>query len=63
MKLRVRQKSLIFWFQNGCLKVNPDKFHLFLSDKEINHQVDNCNEKLSSTSNERNLGIKIDKNN
>ena len=34
------------------MKVNPDKFHLLLSDKKI-HQVNICNEKLSST-------IKID---
>ena len=31
-------------FQNNCMKVNPDKFHLLFSDKKI-HQVDTCNEK------------------
>ena len=30
------------------MKVNPDKFHLLLSDKKI-HQIDTCNDKLSST--------------
>ena len=41
------------------MKVNPDKFHLLLSDKKI-HQVDICNQKLSSTYSEKLLGIKID---
>ena len=41
------------------MKVNPDKFHLLLSDKKI-HQVDICNEKLSSTCSEKLSGIKID---
>ena len=41
------------------MKVNPDKFHLLLSDKK-SHQVDICNEKLSSTCSEKFLGKKID---
>ena len=35
-------ESLTFWFQNNCIKVNPDGFHLLLSDKKC-HQVDICN--------------------
>ena len=31
-------ESLNLWFRNNCGKVNPDKFHLLLSD-----QVDICN--------------------
>ena len=50
-------ESLTLWFRNNCMEVNPDKFHLLLSDKKI-HQVDICNEKLSSTCNEKLLGIK-----
>ena len=38
-------------FRNNCMKVNPDKFHLLLSDKE-SHQVDICNYKFSSTCSE-----------
>ena len=38
-------ESLTFWFQNNCIKVNPDKFHLLVSDKK-NHLVDICNKKL-----------------
>ena len=41
------------------MKVNPDKFHLLLSDKK-SHQVDICNKKFSSTCSENFLGIKID---
>ena len=35
-------ESLIFWFRNNCMKVNPDKFHLLLSSKK-SHQMDICN--------------------
>ena len=52
-------EKLTLWFRNNCIKVNPDKFHLLLSDKK-SHQVDICNKKLSSTCNEKFLGIKID---
>ena len=47
------------WFQNSCMKMNPDKFHLLLSDKKI-HQADICNKKFSSTCSGKFLGIKID---
>ena len=52
-------KSLPLWFRSNCMKVNPDKFHLPLSDKK-SHHVGICNEKLSSTCNEKFFGIKID---
>ena len=52
-------ESLTLWFRNNCMKVNPDKFHLLLSDKK-SHHVDICNEKLSSTCPEKFFGIKID---
>ena len=47
------------WFQNNCMKVDPDEFHLLLSDKK-SHQVDICNKKLSSTCSEKFLWIKTD---
>ena len=28
-------ESLTLWFRNNCMKVNPDKFHLLLSDKKF----------------------------
>ena len=27
-------ERLTLWFRNNCMKVNPDKFHLLLSDKK-----------------------------
>ena len=27
--------SLTLWFRNNCMNVNPDKFHLLLSDKKV----------------------------
>ena len=52
-------ESLTLWFRNNCMKVNPDNFHILLSDEKI-RQVDICNEKLSSTCSERLLRIKVD---
>ena len=52
-------ESLTLCFRNNCMKVNPDNFHILLSDEKI-HQVDICNEKLSSTCSEKLLRIKID---
>ena len=34
-------ESLTLWFRNNCMEVNPDKFHLLFSNKNI-HQVDFC---------------------
>ena len=28
-------KSLTLWFQNNCMKVNPDKLRLLLTDKKV----------------------------
>ena len=28
-------ESLTLWFQNNCMKKNPDKFHRLLSDKKV----------------------------
>ena len=32
-------ENLTLWFRNNCLKMNPDKFHLLLSDKNIHQGV------------------------
>ena len=50
-------ESLTLWFPNNCMKVNPNKFHLLHRDKK-SHQMDICNEKLSSTCSEKFLRIK-----
>ena len=52
-------ERLTSWFRNNCMKVNPDKSYLLLSDKK-SHQVDIYNRKFSSTCSEKFLGIKID---
>ena len=38
-EIKVVAENLTLWFRNNCMKVNPDKFHLLLSD-EKSHQVD-----------------------
>ena len=34
-------ESLTLWFWNNCMKVNPDKFHLFVSKKFFRIKIDN----------------------
>ena len=51
-------ERLAFWFQSNRMKVNPDKFHFLLMIKK--HQVDICNDKLSSSCNEKPLEMKMD---
>ena len=58
-EIKSMAECLTLWFRNNCTQVNPDKFHLLLRDKKV-HQVDICDEKLSSTCSEKLLGIKID---
>ena len=53
-------ETLTLRFRNDCMKVNSDMFHPHRSDNKI-HQVDICNEKLSSTCSENFWGITIDK--
>ena len=60
-EIKSAAESLTLWFQNNCMKVNPDKVPLLLSDKK-NHQVFICNEKLSSTHSKNLLEIKTDNN-
>ena len=33
-------ESLTLRFRNNCMKVNPDKLYLLLSNKKVIHQVD-----------------------
>ena len=34
-EIKSEVESLTLWFRNNCMKVNPDKFHLLLSDKKV----------------------------
>ena len=43
-KIKTVVESLTLWFRNNCMNVNPDEFHLLLSDKKF-HQIDIFNEK------------------
>ena len=43
-KIKSVAENLTLCFRSNCMKVNPYKFHLLLSDKKF-HQVDICNEK------------------
>ena len=56
-EIKSMAESFTLWFRNNCMKVNPDKFHLLLSDKKI-HQVEICNEKLTSTCYKKTFGNK-----
>ena len=43
-KIKTVAENLTLCFRNKCMKVNPYKSHILLSDKKF-HQVDICNEK------------------
>ena len=60
MKLRAQRNALLFLGWNNCIKVNQDKFHLFIFDRNI-YDVDICNGELSSAGSENVCGTKIDK--
>ena len=51
-------ERLTLWFQNNCMKVNPDKFHFLLSDKKVGTWIFG-NEKLSITCSEKFFRIKV----
>ena len=34
-EIKSRAEKLTLWIRNNCMEVNPDKFHLLLSDKKV----------------------------
>ena len=55
-EIKTAAESFTLWFQNNCIKVHPDKFHLLLTDKKVIRWIFVM---TSSQVREKNLGIKI----
>ena len=55
-EIMIAAESLSLWFQNNCMKVNPVKFHILLSNRKT-HQVNICTDKFLSKSGEKLSGI------
>ena len=52
--------SLLGWISNNGLKANPDKFHLLLSDKNIELTIKMDCSMIKNSSSQKLLGIEID---
>ena len=60
-EIKLASDKLFTWFQDNYMKINPDKFHLLLSNtKDV--KINICNETISSSSKEKLLGVTIDNN-
>ena len=59
-KLQTNSKCLISCFLDNYLQPNPDKWHILLSDKDINHVIKIDNEEILSSTEEKILGIHFD---
>jgi len=58
-EIKSASENLLSWFQDNYMKMNPDKFHLLLSNrKEL--KINICNETISSSKHEKLLGVTID---
>ena len=61
---RLQNDSMILlqWFENNMLKVNPEKFHLLLSDNNKDKYIQIQQYIIQNSESEKLLGIKIDNN-
>ena len=59
-KLENDSKCLLDWFIINCLKPNPDKWHLLLSDKSTDHIIKIGNKGISNIKEEKILGVYFD---
>ena len=58
-EIKSASEKLFSWFKANYMKVNPDKFHLLLSNtKEL--KINICNESISNSFKEKLLGVTID---
>ena len=59
-KLEDDSKILISWFSNNALKANPDKFHMLLSNTDVNIKMKIDNYEIQNSKHKKLLGITID---
>ena len=59
-KLENDSRILIDWYESNYLKPNPDKWHLLLSDVDIDINIIVNNEHITNSSSEKILGVYFD---
>lgn len=52
--------KLSFWFHIVSIKINPDRFHLLLSNTK-GIEINICNEKISNSHSEKLLAVTLDR--
>ena len=58
--LEIDTKNLLSWIKYNGLKANPDKFHLLLSDTDLNLSMQVDNNEIFNSLSKKLLGVKID---
>ena len=60
IKLENAAKTLLQWFKDNKMKVNPGKYHLLINNTKESFQIKICNETVSNSKYEKLLGVIID---
>ena len=60
IKLENATETLLQWFKDNRMKVNPDKYHLLVNNTKENFQIKIGNKAVSNSKNEKLLGVKLD---
>ena len=58
--LEADAQNILSWIQYNGLKANPDKFHLLLSDDDVNLSMQVDNNEIFNSLSKKLLGIKVD---
>ena len=60
IKLENAVKTLLQWFKDNRMNVNPDKYHLLMNNIKESFQIKIGNETVSDSKYDRLLGVKVD---
>ena len=60
IKLENAAKTLLQWVKDNRMKVDPDKYHLFINNTKESFQIKIGNETVNNSKYEKLLGIKVD---
>ena len=60
IKLENAAETLLQWFKDNRMKVNPDKYHLLINNTKEIFQIKVVNETVSNSKYEKLLRVKVD---
>ena len=60
IKLKNAVDTLLQWFKDNRMKVNPDKYHLLINTTKESFQIKIGNETVNNSKYEKLLGVKVD---